>query len=149
MKVKYKHLLQGYSGHTDDMIYYMDKRTGRTLARKAFKFKDHPGQPAFRTAQRNIYALKPSDAYKHNLLDYCMSYSALPEADGKPLYSWCHVYNRLMWAMQRAMPESVDLKTITREQISSQSLPCRSLKDAIDAGLLPAVPGYERFNKLI
>lgn len=149
MKVKYKHLLQGYSGHTDDMIYYMDKRSGRTLARKAFTFKNHPGQPAFRAAQRQIYALKPSTGYKLNLQDYCNYYNVLPEGEARPLYSWCHVYNRLMWAMRREMPETVDLSTITRAQITEQNLPCRTLKDAIDAGLLPAVTGYERFNSPI
>jgi len=37
-------------------------------------------------------------------------------------------------------------QTITREQIFSQNLPCKTLKDAIDAGLLPRVNGYERWQ---
>jgi hypothetical protein len=51
--------------------------------------------------------------------------------------------------MQKAMPVSVDLKTITREQIASQNLPCRTLRDAIEAGLLPMVEGYQRWDKQI
>jgi len=149
MKVKYKYMTQGFQGQADDLIYYIDKRTGKPLVRKTFTFKDHPGQPAFRAAQKQIYALQPSGAYKHDLYDYCLSYNRLPEAEGKPAYSWCHVYNKLMWAMQRKLPDQVDLKSITREQIEAQDLPCRSLKAAIDAGLLPAVHGYERFNNLI
>lgn len=149
MKVKYKYNLLGYSGKIDDLIYYIDKRTGRPLVRRAFTFKNHPGQAPFGNAQKQIYTLNPSEDYKHNLFDYCMSYNTLPEAEEKPLFTWTQVYNKLMWAMQKAIPELVDLKTITREQIYEENLPCKSLKDAIEADLLPAVSGYERFSALI
>jgi hypothetical protein len=149
MKVKYKYNLQGYRGKIDGLIYYIDKHSGRSLARSEFKFKNHPAHTPFREAQQHIYALAPSAEYKLNLYDYCMGYNALPEAEYKKLYSWCHVYNKLMWAMQKAMPDEVDLKTITREQIIAESLPCKTLKDAIDAGLLPKVKGFERFDALI
>ncbi len=149
MKVTYKYNLSGYRGKLDGLIYYIDKRSGKSLARREFTFKNHPAHTPFRLAQRQIYALTPSAAYKMNLYDYCMSYNTLPEAEYKKLYSWCHVYNKLMWAMQKLMPDQVDLKTISRELIMSQNLPCKSLKDAIEAGLLPKVNGYERFDAQI
>ncbi|MDY0151500.1 MAG: hypothetical protein RBS43_04430 [Candidatus Cloacimonas sp.] len=149
MKVTYKYNLGAYQGKVDDMIFYVDKRSGRTLARRAFTFTNHSGQAPFRQAQQMIYAIKPSETYKQQLLDYCMSYNSLPEAEHKQLFTWCHVYNKIMWNMQKAMPESVDLKTITRQQIIAENLPCNSLKAAIDAGLLPKVKGYERFSAVI
>jgi len=146
MKVKTRMLPVGIQGTMDDMIYYVEKRSGRTLMRKSFSFEDHPGQPAFRDAQRQIYLLNPSAAYKQDLKDYCLSYNGLPKIEGKTISSWCQMYNKLMWAMQKAMPESVSLKTITREQIYTQNLPCISIKAAVEAGLLPAVKNYEFFN---
>jgi hypothetical protein len=43
------------------------------------------------------------------------------------------------------MPE-VDLRTISRETIYQNDLPCKSVKQAVEAGLLPVVKGYERMN---
>lgn len=149
MKVKFKNMLHGYTGKADDMIYYMDGRTGNIYARRTFKFKKHPGQAPFRLAQKQIYKLKPAKEYKYNLHDYCLSYNELPEYRDKPLFTWCQVYNKIMWGMQKAMPGEVDLKTITRAQINSQDLPCRTLKAAIEAGLLPRVEGYQRWDKQI
>jgi len=57
MKVKYNKRFKGYSGKADGMIYYIDKKSGATLARKMFTFKNHPGQPTFRSAQKQIYEI--------------------------------------------------------------------------------------------
>ncbi len=149
MKVRFQNMLQGYTGKADNLIFYRDSRTGNIYARRTFKFKKHPAHPGFRQAQKQIYALQPSEEYKYNLLDYCALYNALPENREKPLFTWCQVYNKLMWAMQNALPGEVDLKTITRQQIEEEGLPCRTLKDAIEAGLLPEVDGYTRWDKQI
>ncbi|MFO7660698.1 MAG: hypothetical protein R6V77_07280, partial [Candidatus Cloacimonadaceae bacterium] len=128
MKVKYNQRFKGYTGQADRMIYYFDSKSGATLARRMFKFKNHPGQPAFRSAQRQIYALNPDGAYIQNLKDYLIAYNALPENKFSPARSWTNIYNKLMFAMQKALPGQVDLKTITRQQIETQNLPCRTLK---------------------
>lgn len=146
MKPYFKHTLHGFIGKLDGLIYYMDKFSGRIIARKAFKFKNHPGQPPFKLAQKQIYAVHPSLMYQYDLKDYCLSYNNLPQNGGKPLFTWCHVYNKLMWAMQKLYPEKVNLQKITREQVYKEQLPCISLRTAIDAGLLPKVNGYERWN---
>jgi hypothetical protein len=149
MKVDYKLGMKGYSGHVDGMIYYYDKRSGVTLGRKMFKFKNHPGQPGFRSAQQQIYTIEPAQFYTYNLRDYIAEYNNLPGNELKQMRTWTNVYNKLMFAMQKAMPETVDLATITREQIYEQNLPCKTLKDAIDAGLLPKVKGYEGWTQSI
>jgi hypothetical protein len=50
--------------------------------------------------------------------------------------------------MAKLYPE-IDLKTITREQIYQENLPCISVKKAVEAGVLPQVNGYERMEALI
>lgn len=149
MKVKYSQRFKGYTGKADGMIYYFDTKSGLSLARRMFKFTNHPGQPAFRNAQKQIYSLNPTKAYIQNLKDYLILYNALPENKLSPARTWTNIFNKLMFAMQKAMPEEVDLKTITREQIETQNLPCRTLKNSIEADLLPKVIGYERLNKPI
>ena len=51
--------------------------------------------------------------------------------------------------MQAKYPEQVDLKTITKEQILEQQLPCLSVKTAVEDGLLTKVPGYQYLDKEI
>ena len=43
----------------------------------------------------------------------------------------------------------IDLTTLTREDIIENNLSCRTVKQAIEAGLLPEVPGYEFYNNEI
>jgi hypothetical protein len=40
----------------------------------------------------------------------------------------------------------VDIATITKGAIYEQNLPCKSVRAAIDAGLLPPILDYKRLN---
>jgi hypothetical protein len=65
------------------------------------------------------------------------------------LPSWYSLNIKMLWAMQAKYPATVDLKTITREQIAEQNLPCRSVKAAVEDGLLPLIPGYRYMDREI
>jgi len=67
----------------------------------------------------------------------------------KPLNSWNNLFLKIMFAMQKAMPEDVDHRTLTGEQIVNQNLPCRALESAVEAGMIPKLKGCERRNKEI
>ena len=149
MKATRANLLGEFTGKLNDLIYYRLRPGGKIYVRKQFKFKDHPAQPGFASAQKAIYALNPSAGYKRDLQDYLALYNNLAQNKDNPLQSWTNLYNKLMNAMQRALPGQVELKNITREQIFAQNLPCRTVKDAVDAGLLPSVRDYEQFRELI
>jgi len=41
---------------------------------------------------------------------------------------------------------SLDLETISRAHIQYHDLPCRSVRRAVEAGLLPPVRGYEELD---
>lgn len=149
MKATRANLLGEFTGKLNDLIYYRRKPGGKIYVRKQFTFENHPGQPAFASAQKAIYALKPSAGYKRDLKDYLILYNRLPKNAESNAQSWTNIYNKLMFAMQKAFPEQVQLKNISRELISQQNLPCRTVRDAIEAGLLPEVRDYERFTKAI
>ncbi|PKN72728.1 MAG: hypothetical protein CVU50_06215 [Candidatus Cloacimonetes bacterium HGW-Cloacimonetes-3] len=146
MKATRANLLGEFTGKLDGLIYYRSRQTGKLYARKQWEFRNHPQHPRFRNVQQAIFALKPSQEYIQNLKDYLWLYNKLPENDMRGVHAWTNLFNKMMYAMQKAMPETVDLSTITRRQIVEQNLPCRSLKTAIEAGLLPLVKGYDRFR---
>jgi hypothetical protein len=146
MKATRANLLGEFTGKLDGLIYYRSRYTGKLYVKKQWKFRNHPEHPRFCNAQQAIFVLQPSAAYIQNLKDYLWLYNKLPENDMGGVHAWTNLYNKMMYAMQKAMPETVNLSNITRQQIVEQNLPCRSLKMAIEAGLLPVVKGYTRFT---
>ncbi len=144
MKVKTRSIPGDLTGKVDDLILYRNRSGNKLYARKRFSLENHPSHAPFRTAQQAIYALGPSEGYKQNLRDYLTAYNLLPQNEGREAHAWNNLYNKLMFAMQRQT--GIPLATLTREIIEEQNLPCRSVKTAVEAGLLPMVKGVERLG---
>ena len=144
MKVRTRGIPGDLTGKVDDLVLYRNKRGNKLFARKHGVFTDHPGQAPFRSAQQAIYALQPSEGYKRNLREYLIGYNNLKINDGREVHAWNNLYNKLMFAMQRQT--GIPLATLTRQMITDLELPCRSVKSAVEAGLLPMVKGMERLG---
>ena len=144
MKATRANLLGEFTGKLDGLIYYRSRHTGKLYVRKCFSFQNHPRHAPYAAIQSNIFKVKPSPGYINDLKHYLLLYNLLPIADYKPLNSWNNLYVKLMFAMQKADPAGIDLAVITREEIIQRNLPCRTVKAAIDAGLIVPVSGYER-----
>jgi hypothetical protein len=149
MKVYMKRNLAGYTGTSDDAIYYYNPRLKLTLMREYKYPKLNHNNERTTSIMANLKLIVPSQGYKRNLMDYVIAYNDSKEFGHKPMNSWNNAWLKLMFAMQKALPGQVDLKTITRQQIYDQDLPCKTLKAAIEFGLLPAMPDYQRWNKEI
>ena len=145
MRVKTRSIPGNLTGKVDDLVLYRHRYGNKLYARKVGVFVDHPGQEPFRTAQQAIYALGPSEGYRQNLRDYLIAYNLLPENEGREAHAWNNLYNKLMFAMQRQT--GIPLATLTREMINDMDMPCRSVKAAVEAGLLPMVKGVERYSE--
>ena len=87
------------------------------------------------TITANLFSLNPSEGYKQDLREYIRLYNATPQGEEKPLHAWNNLYLRLMHAMAKDDP-TIDLRTLTREEIYARDLPCVSVKRAMEAGLL-------------
>ncbi|MDD2331431.1 MAG: hypothetical protein PHI68_02130 [Candidatus Cloacimonetes bacterium] len=144
MKASFSAGIAGLSGKLDGGIYYYHPRLGRYLMRKHPQMPMQKQNSEYRTIAKRLGKLKPSDAYKSNFRSY-LSLLRDENSDLK-IVSWYSLYVKMMWKMQSHDPDNIDLKTISRAQIETQNLPCRSLKQAIEAGLLLRVNGYEKFT---
>ena len=144
MRVKTRSIPGDLTGKVDGLVLYRNKHSNKLFARKPGVFVDHPGQKPFKNAQQAIYVLQPSGAFKQNLRDYLIAYNSLPDNEGREAHSWNNLYNKLMFAMQRQL--GIPLATLTHQMITDLNLPCRRVKAAVEAGLLPLVKGYERFG---
>lgn len=137
MKVISDKALRSITGRSEDMIYYTMGKTGKIYARRRFKFKNHPGQAPFASAQRAIYALQPSEQFKEDLKVYMAMHNNLPEKRGSEFTAWTNIYNKMMFTMQKKL--GVNLAEINREIIVMQQLPCINVHTAVCHGLLPEV----------
>jgi hypothetical protein len=149
MKATFKGGVKGWSGYFDDVVYVYNPRLKKTMVREYVYPTLTENNERTTSIMANLKLLVPSVGYKNDLRDYVMYYNNCIEFREKPFNAWNNAWLKLMFALQKAMPETVDLKTITREQIYEQNLPCKTVKDAIEAGLLPVMPEYQRWDKLI
>jgi len=147
MKATVRQGIKGFSGKLDGAVYYYHPRLQRTLMRRAPKMPIQPQNIEYGDISRQIKAIQPSEGYRN---DFRMYLNELRERDDSVrLPSWYSLYVKMLWAMQAKHPQQVNLKTITKAQIREQELPCRSVKCAVEAGLLPEVPGYQYLNREI
>jgi len=146
MKATRAHLLGEFTGKLDGLIYYRSRINGKLYVRRQWTAPVTSSTISFKSANAAIYALQPSDGYIRDLKNYMLQYNRSPHGHEKPLWTWTNAYSKLMFAMQKALPDTVDLKSISREQIEHENLPCRTVATAITAGLLPRVSDWESFT---
>ena len=145
MKVSFQYGLAGYTGKVDGLVFCFNKELGRVYARKNTYPRLTSENERIGSITSALFALKPSEAFINDLLPYRIRYNALRENRGQPMRSWSALYLKMMYNMAK-QESSIDLRTITKEEIYSRDLPCISIKRAVDAGLLPKVYGYEAFT---
>ena len=148
MKVRLKWGLGSFSGYMDEAVFIHNRHTGLCYMRKYTYPKRNPSADRMKLVMANLKLIQPSLGYKRNFFDYTISYNELKENELRHMQCWNNLYLKMLFAMQKSIP-GIDLATLTRQDIYDQNLPCISVKAAIEAGLLPAVKDYQRFDKLI
>ncbi len=149
MKVHMRRNLAGYTGTSDGAIYYYNPKIRQTLMRPYVYPRLNHNNERITSVMANLKLINPSAGFRRNLADYIMYYNDSKEFGHKPVSAWNNIWLKMMYALQKAMPEQVDLKTVTREQIYAEDLPCKTIKAAIEAGLLPLMPEYRRWTQEI
>jgi hypothetical protein len=142
MKVLFKNLLKAYSGHCDGLVYYYNPLVDKILCRRYVKPRASSGNARFIEINRRLKELSPSPEYLSDL-----RYYAALASDRKQHLNWRNVYLKMMFALQREL--GTDLATLTKAQIYDQSLPVKSVREAIEAGLLEPVVDYLRLDAVI
>lgn len=67
---------------------------------------------------------------------------------GGAMSTWPNVYLKVMRATKKHFPE-VNLKILTREDVLELNLPCKTIADAVRAGYLEQVPGFENLDQFL
>jgi len=148
MKVEFKWGVRGFSGYADDAVYMYNRRLKKSYMRLYTYPARNPSADRAKLVMANLKLLQPSKGFKLNYYDYMLAFNELPENEYRQMLCWNNLYLRVMYAMQKRVL-GVDLATLTRQDIYDRNLPCITVKAAVEAGYLPGVKDYERFDKLI
>ena len=149
MKVQFKHLIAGYTGKADGMVIYYNRALDEVIIRRLPKVKLGAHHTRFKAISKNIYGLQPSRAYKDDLMRYAYELRKQRAHRYDKLIVWNNLYGRIMFNLAKMMPETVDLATLTRAQIEADNLPCRSVRQAVEADLIPSVAGYKNMTNVM
>ena len=145
MKATLKHMLLAYSGKCDGLVFYYNPRLDRVLVRTLPRVKPTENNRRLGRIARNLKALGLAPGFRLDLIAYTELYRR--ETRDSNSTSWYNLFNKLMWALQTRL--GIDLESLTRAQIDAAGLPCASVAQAVEAGLLPPVEGWQRFTSHI
>jgi|ADurb_Ile_03_Slu_FD_contig_61_720863_length_984_multi_1_in_0_out_0_2 hypothetical protein len=148
MKAKFKNMLLGYTGTCDGLVYYFNRRLNRVIVRLHVRPRTTENNRRFGRVATNLKRLNLSEGYRQDLKVYVSLFNASMANEGFTLLSWYNAFCKLMWKLAKLYP-GLDLEFVTRAQIEAGDLPCRSVKRAVEAGLLPRVGGYEMLDRLM
>ncbi|MBW6513437.1 MAG: hypothetical protein K0B87_01630 [Candidatus Syntrophosphaera sp.] len=143
MRAYFKNMLLCYQGKCDGLVYYFNRSLNRVIVRPLVKPRPTENSRRFGRISANLKNLEPSASFRSDLRVYVDIFNSRVANQDVVLQNWYNAFTRLRWNLAKSDPGYIDLETITRAQIEANDLPCRTVKRAVEAGLLAPVNGYE------
>jgi len=142
LKVRFKNNILSYTGKCDDLVYYYNSKFGKTVCRPYTPSKPGPQHTRFTLVAKNIKALNFSPEYINDLKVYTELWNSRSPTRDTPYANYRNCLIVMLNKMVKMYPQ-YDLATITRDDIEMNLLPCLSVYQACEAGLLKKLNGYE------
>ncbi len=148
MKPKVKMNIPKLDGNEDKYVTYYNSHLDKYISRR----KVMPKPSASNAIMKEIFDFAKriiiSEEYKEDCRKYIQRYNREYHSQGKPMSTWPNVFLKIMRATLKDYPD-LDLKTLSKEDIVKQILPCRSIASAIEAGYLKKVRDWRKLIALI
>lgn len=146
MKAKLKITLPGFTGNMDDVVIYYNSKLNTYIARRKVIPKFTPDNSIVKEIHAFRRRIKVSEAYLDDCREYIRLFNQKFRKQGRAMSTWPNVYMKIMRALQAHYPE-ICFKTLTRHDIINQQLPCKTVADAVRAGYLEKVTGFDKLDK--
>jgi len=144
MKATIKAMMPGFTGNMDDVVIYYNSRLNCMIARRKVMPKSSPSTAAATTLYAFARRIGLSQAWHDDCRLYISAYNSKYRRHHRAHTSWPSVWFKLMRAQMKARPD-LNFETLTREDVISLQLPCRSITASIEAGYLDTVRDWTRF----
>ncbi len=145
MKLSLLPILEGLSGRLWKLVLCIEKKSGLVGLVCMLNQNNHE----FGSITKNLSSIYhiANEGYVEDLSNYADRFNLSLENIGRGMQAYTCI-TQMMYALRDTHP-SVNLKTLTIEQIMTEELPVRSIKEAIDNQLLPVVSRYQELNVII
>ncbi len=149
MKLSLLPLLTGLSGRLGKLVFCIEKSSGACWTRYYVypELTEHNHNIGSVGKNMSIIYHSANIGYIEDLKNYVDRYNLSGFGSNGRLRAFT-CFTKMLYNLKKSH-ESVNLKTLTIEQIMNDDLPVRSIKEAIDNQLLPAVSRYQELNVLI
>ena len=148
MKPKVKMNIPQFDNKDGNYVIYYNSKLDKYIVRR----KVVPKQTINNKLMKEIFNFAKriglSEEYKEDCRKYIQRYNREYHSQGKPMSTWPNVFLKIMRATLKDYPH-LDLKTLNKEDIVEQILPCRSIASAIEAGYLKKVRDWRKLSALI
>ena len=148
MKAKLKIMLPGFTGNMDDVVIYYNAKLNKYIARRKVIPTFTPDNKIVKEIHAFRRRINVTEAYLDDCREYVRLFNQKFRKQGRAMSTWPNVYMKVMRAMKNQFPE-INFNTLAREQVQEYQLPCRTISDAVRAGYLEKVPGFEQLINLI
>lgn len=151
MKTNLKYGIASYSGTIDDITFGSYKKGKVCIARKWVLPRTTAQNAELGTSTKNIASIyaAASAGFKSDLRTYADLYARKNSRSRSLAANPFALFMKLMYAFAADEGESVDLKTITLNDIQSLFSDLDSVAAAVTAGYLPNVNGAELLTQTI
>ena len=155
MRAHFKHNIRSYSGKLGNVVFYNYFNHQLCLVRKFGVSKATEAKENMKSIFLHINDLywASAEAYREDLSSYAKRNAMENMArnpslrqrmpNSKMLFSQC------MWKWAKENPETVDLKTVTLDDMRSVDSPVCRVCTCVTAGYLKKVTGWEHMDKSI
>ena len=148
MKPKVKMNIPRLDGNEEKYVTYYNSHLDKYISRR----KVIPKPSVSNAIMKEIFGFAKriiiSEDYKEDCRKYIQRYNRKNRSLGKVMSTWPNVFLKIMRATLKDYPH-LDLKTLNKEDIVEQILPCRSIASAIQAGYLEKVRDWRKLIALI
>lgn len=148
MKAKLKVLLPGFTGNMDDVVIYYNSKLNKYIARRKVKPKFTPDNSIVKDIHAFRRRIHVTEAYLDDCREYIRLFNQKFRRQGRALSTWPNVYMKVMRTTAKKYP-GLDFRTLTREEVIQQNLPCRTIAAAVTAAYLEQVPGFEALDHVL
>jgi hypothetical protein len=146
MKVNYMIPVKGLSGKKDLLVYYVDKESGTAYCRDYVIPEETENNRNMADISTNIglFYHSVSGGYISDLKNYCDRYALMVRRSIGRLNSNTALI-KMLYRLRKAVP-TVNLVTITPVDVVAGELPVRTVREAVEYGILPIVSRYEELD---
>jgi hypothetical protein len=148
MKATLKVMLPGFTGNMDDVVIYYNSKLNKYIARRKVQPSFTPDNSIIKDIHAFRRRIRVREAYLDDCREYIRLFNQKFRKQGRAMSTWPNVYMKVMRALKSQYPE-INFNSLTREEVIERQLPCKTIADAVNAGYLEKVPGFEKLNREI